>query len=339
MAVVKADAYGHGAISVSRALEEHGVDYLAVAQLQEAVGLRMAGLTCPILVMGVPRPTELPVYTRFDLDLLVASAAWARATADHADAGHRVRVHVKVDTGMHRLGMPPAEVSDAIGILESAPGVSLVGLWTHLASADEPESPFTLEQYQTLRPVIERFGDRFEHVHVGASNAVQFFPDVALGPKNALIRVGIGLYGYLEHPEAAQNAGLQPVMRMTSRVSQTHVIEPGESVSYNRQWTTDRRTRIATVSCGYADGYLRALSNRAEVGIGNRRFPVVGTVCMDLIMVDLGPPGTSDVAEGDPVVLFGDGGPTAYELANWAGTIVYEVCTNVSQRVPRVYVE
>ena len=339
MAVVKADAYGHGAVRVALALERHGVEYFAVAQLQEAVELRQAGLQRPILVMGVPRESDLPVFANHTLDLLVASPEWARTAAEFAGPDRPLRVHVKVDTGMHRLGMMPDDLEDSLRVLEAQPGVSLAGLWTHLASADEPESSFSREQYDVLRPLIDRVGDRFEHIHVGASHAVQFFPDIALGPPRSLIRIGISLYGYLDTPETARDVGLRPVMRMTSRVSQTRVIEAGESVSYNRRWTSDRRTVIATVSCGYADGYFRALSNKSKVGIGGRQYPVVGTVCMDLIMVDVGPPGSSAVKEGDRVVLFGEGGPSAHEVADWAGTIPYEVCTNVSRRVVRIFTE
>ena len=339
MAVVKANAYGHGAIRVARTLEDHGVEYLAVAQLQEAVELRSAGVGRPILVMGVPRRSELEVYSDQAFDLLVTSPEWAVAAVEHARTNGPLNVHMKVDTGMHRLGMQPEQFATALDTLQSAPGIRLVGLWTHFASADERDSSFTREQYAVLKPIVERYGHQFEHVHVGASNAVNFFPDVALAPERSMIRIGIALYGYLDTHEDAAAVGLKPVIRLTSRVSQVRVIEPGESVSYNRRWTSARRTTIATVSCGYADGYFRSLSNRSKVGIRGKLYPVVGTVCMDLVMVDVGPPEASDVEEGDPVVMFGDGGPSVYEIAEWAGTIPYEVCTNVSRRVVRSYID
>ncbi len=338
MAVVKANAYGHGAVRVARDLEKHGVECFAVAQLPEAIELRRHGVQRPILVMGVPRRSELALYAEHDIDLLVASPDWARWAAEHPLSIRPLRVHLKIDTGMHRLGMHPKDVSASMDVLESADGVCLAGLWTHFASADEPASAFTREQYAVIKPIVEGYGNRFEHVHVGASNAVHFFPDIALDPNRSLIRIGIALYGYLNTPEAASAVGLQPALRLTSRVSQTRVIRAGESVSYNRRWTSSRETVIATVSCGYADGYFRALSNRSEVGIRGRRYPVVGTVCMDLVMVDVGPPGLNTVDEGDEVVMVGDGGPSAYEVAEWANTIPYEVCTNVSRRVVRTYV-
>ncbi len=337
MAVVKADAYGHGAVPVSRALEKAGVDYLAVAQLQEAVELRRAGIRAPILVMGVPLPRDLRVYSELDLDVLVASPEWARRVAEHVSPERPLSVHLKVDTGMHRLGMEPAAALETTSILESARGVKLAGLWTHLASADERENPFTLEQYRALKPVIDKIGDRFSRIHFAASHAVHYFPEVSVSPDKSLIRIGLSLYGYLQDPASATELGLEPVMRVVSRVAQTRIVEAGETVSYNRRWTASRRSEIATVSCGYADGYFRSLTNRAQVSIGGRRYPVVGTVCMDLIMVDLGQPGSSAVKEGDPVVLFGEGGPSAHDVAQWAGTIVYEVCTNVSRRVARVH--
>ncbi len=339
MAVVKADAYGHGAVRVASTLEDHGIEYLAVAQLQEAVELRRAGLRRPILVMGVPRASDLEIYTEHGVDLLITSPRWARVAADYSGTDRLLNVHVKVDTGMHRLGMHPDDFGSALQILQSAPGIRLTGLWTHFASADEREDPFTREQYAVLRPIVERYGHQFEYVHVGASNAVNFFPDVALAPDRSMIRIGIALYGYLDTLEDAEAVGLKPVMKLTSRVSQVRVIEAGESVSYNRRWTSQRRTEIATVSCGYADGYFRWLSNRSVVGIRGKRYPLVGTVCMDLVMVDLGPPDENDVEEGDTVVMFGDGGPSVYEIAEWAGTIPYEVCTNVSRRVARTYTD
>ena len=337
MAVVKADAYGHGAIRVARALESHGVEFLAVAQVQEAVELRLAGLERPILVMGVPRKQDLPVLADMRLDILIHSPEWARTVADFAGRTRELSVHLKVDTGMHRLGMRPEDVAETISTLESAPGIRLAGLWTHFASADDPESSFTAKQYDVLRGIVQTFGDRFDHVHVRASNAVHYHRDVASSGESNLIRIGISLYGYLHDSRAARDIGLEPAMRMISRVAQTRVIEAGEGVSYNLKWTAKRRTQIATISCGYADGYFRALSNKAEVGIHGKRFPVVGTVCMDLTMVNLGEPGSIVVQEGDRAIMFGDGGPSAYEVARWADTIVYEVCTNVSRRVRRVY--
>ncbi len=336
MAIVKANGYGHGAVGVSRCLVAEGVRFLGVAQLHEAIELRNAGLDVPILVMGMSKPEEIPVYREASIDVTVGSADQARALAAQSDSAKPIRVHVKVDTGMHRLGLSSADAVRVVEALDAAPGIRLVGLWTHFASADEPDSTFTGEQFAEIDPLIRSIGPRFDCVHLAATSGLCNFPRAALPVGNSVVRLGIGLYGYLENPIKSNGAGLLPVMQLCSRVAQIRTVQPGETVSYNRTWRAAAETDIATVSAGYADGYPRNLSNRAQVGINGRLYRVVGTICMDMFMVDLGGP-THGVKDGDTVVLFGDDGPSAFEVAEWAGTIVYEVCTNVSARVAREY--
>lgn len=334
MAVVKADAYGHGASRVAKELARNGVERFAVATTAEGVRLRQAGIEARILVFAAPLPENLEIYPAHDLDVTVSSRAVAEAVADASSRGDRFRVHVKVDTGMGRIGIRPDEAERVLSILDDAPGVDIEGLWTHLATADEPDLDFAYEQLARFRDVLVRAGDAADCIHAANSAAALRIPD-SFSFDRALIRVGIGLYGYTALEGLAEEAGLEPVMRLTSRVTHVKRVEPGTSVSYGRRWTADRSTRIATIAAGYADGYPRIVSNRAQVGIGGTRYPVVGSVCMDMFMVDVGP--DSDVGPGDEVVLFGTGGPDAFELGRLAETIPYEILTSVSARVPRRY--
>ncbi|MDX1547407.1 MAG: alanine racemase [Rhodothermales bacterium] len=338
MGVVKADAYGHGAVPVARALVAAGVGRLAVATVPEGAALRAAGIDAPLLVFAAPLPGFLPAYVRHGLEVTVPSLEAAEAVVRTAQEAGPLRVHVKVDTGMGRIGVPPAEAEAVVRRLERAPGVTLTGLWTHFATADEPGSAFPAEQLRRFEPVLRTVAEAFEHIHVANSGALFAVPESTepLGAR-ALARAGIALYGLLDLPAAREQ--LHPMMRLVSRVMHVKTVEPGTTISYGRRWRAERRTRIATIGAGYADGYRRLLSNRAEIGLGGRRYPVAGTVCMDMFMVDLGPPEGPGgaVAVGDEAVLFGQGGPSAFEVAAWAETITYEVTCGVSARVPRVY--
>lgn len=335
MAVVKAEAYGHGAVRVAGALSDAGVEHFAVATVPEGVQLRRSGLNGRILVFAAPLPEYLGAYARHDLEVTVCSDHTASAVCEAAGDDRKLRVHVKVDTGMGRIGVPMDRAEDVIRRLDAAPGVVLAGLWTHFATADEPDLDFTHRQLDHFRRLVDGFGDAAENVHAANSAAALRLPQ-SYAFDRSLIRVGIGLYGYTALNGLAADAGLRPVMRMTSRVTQLKWVEPDTTISYGRRWRAERRTRIATVGAGYADGYPRLVTNRASVGIGGGRYPVAGTVCMDMFMVDVDD--RDDVQPGDEVVLFGDGGPDAFELGTWAETIPYEILTRVAPRVPRAYV-
>ena len=332
MGVVKANAYGHGAVPVARALSEAGVDHFAVATAAEGIELRRAEIPGRILILAAPLPAYLPAYAKHDLDVTVSSAEVARFVAD---AGTPLRAHVKVDTGMGRIGVSVDDAENVISLLDGASDVEIAGLWTHFATSDAPNLDFAYEQLERFRKVVDRIGGAAEYSHTANSAAALRMPE-SYEFERSLIRAGIGLYGYTDLEGLAERAGLQPVMRVTSRVTHAKWVEPGTTVSYGRRWEADRRSRILTVGAGYADGYPRLATNRAEVGIGGRRLPVAGTVCMDMFMVDAGD--RDDAAPGDEVVLFGDGGPDAADLAAWAETISYEILTRVAPRVPRVYV-
>ncbi|MBT8400517.1 MAG: alanine racemase [Rhodothermia bacterium] len=337
VAVVKANAYGHGSVEVARTLEEEGVAYLAVAQLSEALELRRAGIEGRIIVFGVPLRTEIGLFAEHDIDLVVASDTMVHQLADWP-ASRKLNVHLKADTGMHRLGLAPESVPDAVASLRDQDGVHLAGLWTHMASSDEASNNFTASQMKSFERLVHAFAKDFDHVHSAASSGVWNFRDLLMSPQKSMVRLGISLYGYLEDGDTSRSAGLQPALTFKSRVAQVRTVAAGEGVSYNLTWKAVEDTRVATVAAGYADGYSRILSNRASVGVRGQQYPVVGTVCMDMFMINLGHPDRApDVAEEDEVVLFGDRGPSAFDVADWSSTIVYEVCTNIAARVRRTY--
>lgn len=338
MAVVKADAYGHGAVPVARACMEEGVRHFAVARPAEGVALREAGLSGTVLVLGAPFPEQLAVYADHALDLTVSSEAVARAVVAAAHPGTPLRVHVKVDTGMHRLGLRPEAAPDVIRALADAPGVTLAGVWTHFATADVPGSRPAAQQHNRFAATLAALDVVPDRVHAANTGALLTLPPVADGP--ALVRSGIALYGLAADAALADRVDLTPAMTLTARVTHLQTVEAGASVSYGGTWTAEAPTRLATLGVGYGDGYPRRASGRARVAIAGTERPVVGTICMDMCMVDLGAPEgdlARRVAVGDEAVLFGPDGPTAYDVARWAETIPYEICCGISPRVPRSY--
>ena len=335
MGVVKADAYGHGAAEVSRVLVEEGVGLLAVATVAEAQALRQSGIEARVLVLAAPLDEALPAYRRLGLEAVVSSPAVARAVAERAPG---VPVHVKVDTGMHRIGLAPDQAPDVVRQLGAA-GVPVAALWTHLATADAADPSFALEQVRRFDRVLQALGDDApETVHLANGPAHVRLPPLTSRP--ALTRLGGVLYGLRSDPAMDDaTTGLRAALRLVARVVHVQTVEAGESVSYGRTWTATEPTRVATLPVGYADGLPRALSNRGHVGIGGALYPVAGRVCMDMTMVSLGPAASAPpVARGDHAVVFGPGGPTAEALAAEAGTISYELATALAPRVARRFV-
>jgi alanine racemase len=340
MAVVKADAYGHGLVPIARTLQGVGVRHFAVARVAEALMLREAGLEASILVLGVVFPEDLPVCVAQQLDVAVSSLATAEAVCTAAQRWGTLRVHVKVDTGMGRLGLWPDEAPQLVRRLAQTSRIQLGGLWTHLSTADDPQDTFMYQQLERFEQLCRQLGDDFETIHVANSSALIRLPQTYWYSPRQQARVGAALYGYTSHPELLRQADLRPVMRMVSRVVQVRTVPPGTTISYGRTWTAPDWRRIAVVGAGYGDGIPRRLSNRGRVGIRGQQFPIVGTVCMDLLMVDLGSPDAAcDVQEGEEAVLFGEGGPSILEVAAWADTIPYELSCGVARRVPRCYQE
>jgi alanine racemase len=333
--VVKANGYGHGAVPVAKTLFEAGASMLGIASVEEGIELREAAVSGPALVLG-------------DVDADVAAEAHAHGLsavlfrADQVDlfarvgraAGRPFPVHVKVDTGMGRLGFFPGEAGALIDRLRGEPGIAVEGFMTHLASADghlPDDREFTLSQLRRFEEVAAAFRDAFPGVLVHALNSAGLlaFKDFAFD----MARPGIALYGSLPAEGLGASLGLEPVMRLVSRIVSLKRMPAGHPVSYGRLFSAPEPRDIAVVPIGYADGYHRGLTGSAWMGVEGRRAPVAGRVCMDMTMIDV--TGIPGVRVGSEVVIMGDGGPTADVLAPMAGTIPYELLTQVGRRIPR----
>ena len=343
LGVVKADGYGHGAVQVSRVLEKLGADYLAVSSIDEAMELRHNGIAMPILILGhTPREQ---VKNLIDLHITQAVSCAAKAEEYSAEAvrcGGTLKVHIKVDTGMSRLGYLVSGdhfESGVEGICEACrlPGLEAEGIFTHFAVSDEPEDEesraYTKQQFALFTSVIEKaeekLGRKFALRHCANTGAVAYWPEMMLD----MVRPGLLLYGY---GDGAQKLGLRPVMRLMTNISTIKIYEPGTSVSYGRIFKTQRTTHMGVVPYGYADGFFRCLSNRCSLMTAYGPAPQRGRICMDMCMIDL--TDLPQVNVGDEVEIFGPHNPVE-KLAELAGTIPYELTCAVSKRVPRVYVE
>lgn len=337
-AVVKADGYGHGAIAVGTAALDAGAEWLAVALIEEGAVLRKAGVTAPILVLSEPRRADFDAAVHYDLRLTVYTPDGVAAAADAAAAeGRAARVHLKVDTGMHRVGTPPDQAVELARQVHKRPELHLEAVWTHCAVADEPGDPFTDAQLDRFGEVVAQLdaeGLRPELVHAANSAATIAHPRSRLD----LVRVGIAVYGIPPAPALAGRADLRPALRLSAEVSLVKPEAAGERISYGLRHRFERDTTVATVPIGYADGVPRRLSAvGGEVLVGGRRRPIVGVVTMDQLMVDLD---GDDVAAGDEVVLIGEQGGEVITAEDWAGpldTIGYEIVCGIGPRVPRHY--
>ena len=342
LGVVKADAYGHGAVPVAKTLEEIGCEYLAVATVWEAIDLREHGIALPILILGYTAPEHTALMLQYDITASVSEYTAAVAMSEIAQAkGAPLKVHLKADSGMGRLGFvchDGADPSEAMAKIMALPGLSVEGIFTHFAVSDVPGDPFTAAQYRDFTALIERLeamtGQKFKIKHCVNSGAVINYIELQMD----MIRPGIALYGL--YPAADRGEiELHPVMEMKTRVVQIKTVDIGQSVSYGRNFIADTRRTVAVLPIGYADGLHRVLSGRIDVLVRGRRARQIGNICMDMCMVDI--TGISDVAVGDVVTIFGKDGDTFIsvdELAEKAGTISYELLCSVSKRIPRVYI-
>jgi alanine racemase len=336
MAVVKANAYGHGAVMVARAAVTAGASWLAVATVDEGVQLRAAGLVAPILVLAPSHPNEAPSAVRAGLTLTVADLDTAAAVAAAARE-EPASVHVEVDTGLNRFGVDHAAAPDLIARIAALPGLRLGGVYTHFATADEADRSFhDLQQarFGAVLDALDRAGIAVPFVHQDNSAGALTGP----GPRVTLIRPGVALYGMSPSADVPAPAGLRPVLALRTRVARLLDLVPGDSVSYGRTFIADRPLRAALVPLGYADGYRRSLSSRGAMLLGGRRAPVLGRVCMDQTVIAIPDGVTAQV--GDEVTVIGQQGDsriTADDLAALAGTIPYEIGTGISTRVPRHY--
>ena len=336
-AVVKANAYGHGSVPVTRALEQAGADTFGVAFAEEGAELREADVVRPIHVFTLPGAGQVSLYLTHDLEATVATmreARWLNAAGEQA--GRSIRVHLKIDTGMNRIGVKLCELEALLRGLARFRRLEINGVFTHFAVAERKNKAFTLrqlEQFSDAVDLLRRHGITPEAVHCANSAAIIDLPESYF----TMVRPGIMLYGYAPSGIPPTEHPIRPALTVRSTVAMVKEIGAGESVSYGRRFTARQRTKIATVPIGYADGYSRLLTGRTDVLIGGRRRRVVGTICMDQLMVDVG---RTDVRPGDDVVLIGSqrgAHISAQDVAGLLGTIPYEICCAVSARVPRTY--
>jgi alanine racemase len=339
MAVVKGYAYGHGNPECAVAALEAGATRIGVARVAEALHLREAGIAAPIHVFTEPPPDAAETLLDLDLTPTVYTEGFAEALSSAATARKKdAAVHVKLDTGMHRVGLMSDDVPAALERLARLPGITIEGVWSHLAVAEVPDHPFTRKQldlFAELSGRIERVGIELRYRHIANSAATLTLAESHFD----LVRCGIATYGLWPGPDLVGSADLRPVLSLRSRVNMTKHVPEGDALSYGLQYELQRPSSVVTVPAGYADGYDRRLSGRADVLIRGVRYKVSGTVCMDQFMVDVG---DEDVEVGEIATLIGsDGGEriTAEELAAISGTINYEVTARIPSRVPRVFLD
>lgn len=341
LGVVKADAYGHGALAVSHLLQKAGADYLAVSCLDEALELRQGGITMPILILGHTPHVYTEVLIDNDITQTVSALAKAELYSAAASAlGKTLKIHIKLDTGMSRLGFLCAGNYFETGVENllrsiSLPNLEVEGIYTHFAVSDENDEEserYTRDQFKLFCDVIDavekRSGFHFGIRHCANSGAVVSYPEMALD----MVRPGLLLYGY---GDSIGKLNLRPCMRLVTTVSTIKIYEPGTSVSYGRRYITNERTRMGVLAIGYADGLPRLMSNKCLFAVPGGFAPQRGTICMDMCMVDL--TGLPQVDVGCEVELFGEQN-SIYRLSDAAQTIPYELLCAVSKRVPRVYI-
>lgn len=335
-AVVKADAYGHGAVRIAREAVRNGADFLAVALLQEAVALREAGIDAPILILGALLPEVAELAVRYDISCAVFQKEQLCAlNAAALKLGVKAKVHLKIDTGMHRIGVHVREAGCFAALAASLPGIYIEGVFSHFATADADDKGYAAYQFTRFKEalaLIEEAGVKVPIRHIANSAALTELQEYQLD----MVRQGITLYGL--HPAHMTDCykDFEPVMTVRSKISFVKTLPAGETIGYGRTYTTSRPSVIATVPIGYADGVNRRLSNRGYMLVKGGRAPIVGSVCMDQVMLDV--TDIEDVKTGDEVLVFGGHELPVELVAQWADTICYEIVCGVSPRVPREYV-
>ncbi|MBE6104864.1 alanine racemase [Anaerovibrio lipolyticus] len=334
-AVVKADAYGHGALAVARKCVEMGASYLAVAVLSEAVALRKAGFTTPIIILGASPIDTSGMLVDYDITQAVFEFEQAEAISRQAVLRNKTaKIHLKIDTGMHRIGIKPDEAGEMAKKIADLPGIKLEGMFSHFALADNEDKTYSYKQLDSFKRAIEQVeaaGINIELKHIANSAALLEMPETHFD----MVRAGIILYGLWPSEEVNRSIELKPLMKLCAKVAFLKELEVGDSVSYGCTWTAERKSLIGTLPIGYADGYTRMLSGKAEIDYNGRRAPIAGRICMDQCMVDF--TGIKGIKEGDTVVLYGSDALAMDEVASWLGTINYELPCMLSPRVPRVY--
>ena len=332
MAVVKANAYGHGEIEVSKTVIEAGCEYLGVAFIEEGIRLRKAGIDTPILVFGAHLPEFLQKAIDHNLEITITNMQQIKFLKE-LKRGSDTSVHIKFDTGMNRIGFPSNDHQEIIDQMLNIPGIVIKGIYSHFSTSDEQDKSYTEYQIEKFKEIEEYTRQATNHdilFHMSNSGAIMQHPESYFD----MVRPGIMLYGQPPSPEFILTWDLREVMTLQSQLGLIKLTEKNEPVSYGRRYYTKSTTYIGAIPAGYADGFSRKHTNNGEVSINNKQYPIVGTVCMDIIMVDLGPENTCKA--GDVVTIYGEGIPIC-EVAKRIGTIPYEVTCNVSQRVPRVH--
>ncbi len=335
-AVVKADAYGHGAVAVSRAALSAGADRLAVAILGEAIALRKAGFLVPIQVLGYTPEHQARTVAAYDVAQTVYTIDAARAlSAAGLETGKKVKVHIKIDTGMGRIGILPEQAGEFAAAVADLPGVEIEGVFSHFATADDTDKTYARVQYIQFEEALRRISDRGITVpirHIANSAATLELPETHLD----MVRPGIILYGLWPSMEVKRNIQLIPAMQLKAQIAHIKRVAPGTAISYGRTYVAAQDCQIATLPIGYADGWTRLLSGKTSILINGRRAPLVGRICMDQCMADVS--GIPDLNVGDTATLFGVPELSADEVAGILGTINYELVCMIGKRVPRTYI-
>jgi alanine racemase len=334
MPMVKANAYGHGVDGVVPYIEPF-VDYFGVAILEEGIHLRKLGITKPILVAGGTLPEQVPYFAEYDLTLTGSSVELLDAAEEVArSTGRRIRTHLKIDTGMERVGVREYEAEALIEKSSACSHLEIEGVYTHLANSELPDGTYSFLQLERFQGVLDIYNRRDIPVpplrHVCNSGGVLNLPEAHFD----MVRPGIMFYGVYPGRDVDRVVEVKPALTWRSKVAYSKITQPGRPVSYGSLWQAKTESRIVTIPCGYADGYFRRMTNRAQVIVNGRKYPQVGRICMDQFMVNVG---DDEARVGEEVILLG-GGITAEDLAEWTGTNEYEVLTNISARVPRMYV-
>jgi len=334
MPMVKANAYGHGMDGVAKFIEPY-VDYLGVAIAEEGICLRELGIRKPILVAGGTLPGQVPLFAKYDLTLTGSSAELLDIAEEVSrSTGTRIKTHLKIDTGMERVGIREYEAEDFVLKCSAYRHIDIAGIYTHFANSESADRTYSSMQLERFQEVLDLYHKHSLPVpplrHVCNSGGILNLPEAYFD----MVRPGVLCYGVYPGEEVDRIIDVKPALTWRSHVAYAKRTQPGRPVSYGSLWQAEAETGIVTVPCGYADGYFRRMTNRAQVLIRQKKYPQVGRICMDQFLVNVG---DDDIKVGEEVILLGEG-IRAEDLAEWMGTNEYEVMTNISARVPRLYV-
>ena len=337
MAIVKADGYGHGAVEIAKTALYNGASFLGVAIIDEAIELRKNNIFEPILILGNTIEHKLLQVIKYNITQTVFSYDMAKKLSDEAmKIKKSVDIHIKIDTGMSRLGfLPTDDAIKEILAIKDLPYINITGIFTHFATSDFKDKTFTKEQFEKYMYVVNKLEENgLTNLikHVSNSGAILDLKEYRLN----MVRAGIILYGMYQSNEVLKNIDLKPAMSIKTHISYVKEIDENTSVSYCRTYFTNKKTKIATIPVGYADGYARVLSNKARVFVNGYYAQVIGNICMDQFMIDV--THIENIKEGDIVTILGDG-ITAEELASLQNTINYEIVCTIGKRIPRVYIK